>query len=262
MGKNVKAWYDSRFLEDGKPKWNTFVEAMKERYLPQDHDIQVTKRYEGIVQTGSLTGYVEAWQSLMVAVKAAGIVRTNKDHVIQFVTGLAKMEDRKSILDKEPDTLEDVYRAVTRIHHYSLLAHKYGRTGSTGDESKKTKEERFHLKMLQGAEKAKAFRDGLCIGCGKKGHFVVNCEETKKHLKVLKRFEKAAVQAGATRKNLKGNRKGVRFHLTETEEESEPEYDSTENSGDPESDTGTEIEESEVEEESGNETPGPQGGDR
>jgi hypothetical protein len=125
MGKNVKAWYDARFGEVEDPKWELFEQAIIERYLPGDHVIQVTKMYEGIVQTGSLADYVEEWQALMVAVRASGMNRTNQDHVIQFVTGLARVEDRKSILDQDPETLEDTYRAATRIRHYSLLAHDY-----------------------------------------------------------------------------------------------------------------------------------------
>jgi hypothetical protein len=136
MGKSVKAWYDCRFAELEDPSWELFESAITERYLPDDHVIQVTKKYERIIQTGTLEAYVEKWQSLMVAVKAAGIARTDQDHVIQFVTGLAKMEDRKSILDKDPKTLEDVYRAVTKIRHYSLMAHEYQRTGDTESESR------------------------------------------------------------------------------------------------------------------------------
>ena len=98
MGKDVKAWYDGRF-----------VDAITERYLPKDHKIMVIKRYETIVQTGSLFDYVEKWQVLMVAVKAAGISCTEEDHVIQFVTGLTHVEDRKSILDKDPQNMDDVY---------------------------------------------------------------------------------------------------------------------------------------------------------
>ena len=274
MGKNVKAWYDGRFEAIEDPHWELFEQAIKERYLPEDHVIQVTKKYENIIQTGSLMDYVEKWQSLMVAVNAAGIMRTEKDHVIQFVTGLSKMEDRKSILDKDPQKLEDVYKAVTKIRHYSLLAHKYSRTGTedhgyrtregkTRSEEKRyrAREEKTHLKLLQGAEKEQAFRDGRCIGCGKKGHFLVNCDATKKQLRVMERFEKATFQAGAKGTPKKGIRKGVRFHLTEIGEESETDYDSEPELGDPENESGTENEGEDKEEDSGNESPGPQGGD-
>lgn len=270
MGKNVKAWYDARFaVED--PTWKVFSEAIKARYLPEDHDIQVTKRYENIVQTGNLMDYVEKWQSLMVAVTAAGITRTDKDHVIQFITGLSKMEDRKSILDKDPRTLEDVYKAVTKIRHYSLLAHKYSRTedhgyrareGKIRSEEKKdgTRGWKRKLLLLQGAEKQAAFRDGRCIGCGKKGHFLADCDVAKKHLKVLEQVKKAAVRAQASMTPKKGARKGVRFHLTEVEEESESEYESEPELGDPENESGTEVEEEDQVEDTGNESTGPQGG--
>lgn len=258
MGKTVKAWYDAKFAEIEDPHWELFEQAMTERYLPEDHVIQVTKRYEGIIQTGTLTEYVEKWQSLMVAVHAAGISRTEKDHVIQFVTGLTKIEDRKSILDKDPRTLEDVYRAVTKIRHYSLLAHKYARTGDSGYHAR---EEKRQLKLLQGAEKAQAYRDGRCIGCGKKGHFLVDCDDTKKHLKVLKRFKNAAFQAGAAKTPKTGSRKGVRFHHTEIDGDPESEYESESNVEESEPEPGTENEEEdETEENAGNESPGPQGG--
>jgi hypothetical protein len=259
MGKNVKAWYDARFEAIEDPHWALFEQAIKDRYLPEDHTIQVTKKYEAIIQTGLLSDYVEKWQSLMVAVQAAGIRRSDQDHVIQFVTGLAKMEDRKSILDKDPKDLEEVYRAVTKIRHYYLLAHKYSRTGEAGYSRYREKEKQ--LQMLQGAERNEAFRDGRCIGCGKKGHFLVNCDETKKHLKILKRFKRE--NQGDPKTGPKpGIRKGIRFHLTEAGE-SETEYESEEKSEGGELESGTEIEEeNEIEEETGNETPGPQGRDQ
>jgi len=263
MGKGVKAWYDGRFEAiDTDPHWELFEQAIKERYLPEDHVIQVTKRYEGIVQTGPLSDYVEKWQSLMVAVRAAGIRRSDEDHVIQFVTGLTRIEDRKSILDKDPANLEAVYRAVTKIRHYSLLAHKYGRTGDSGLFDR-TRDHKNQLKMLQGAEKDKAFRDGRCIGCGRKGHFLNDCYQIKKTLKVLKLFEKTANQACTPKHPKSGTCKGVRFHHTEVDGGSESEYESDIESGGPEVDSGTENEgEVEIEEDEGNESPGPQEGGR
>jgi hypothetical protein len=50
MGKTVKAWYDAKFAEIEDPHWELFEQAMTERYLPEDHVIQVTKRYEGPVR--------------------------------------------------------------------------------------------------------------------------------------------------------------------------------------------------------------------
>ena len=273
MGKHVKAWYDGRF-GDYDPTWKVFVAAIQERYLPEDHVIQVTKRYENIVQTGSLMDYVEKWQSLMVAVNAAGIVRTDKDHVIQFVTGLARLEDRKSILDKEPENLEDVYRAVTRIRHYSLLAHKYTRTAETGirDRNREGRKGETQLKMRQGKEKEKAFREKRCIGCGKAGHFVVNCDAVRgieKKLKAIRRYEKgtekASVRDDSKKSPTTGKRKGVRFHLAEVEEESENDYESGPELGDSEPESGTEIEEEDEsdgqDDGTGNGSPDPQGGD-
>ncbi|MFN7739644.1 MAG: hypothetical protein ACK5RA_05225 [Cyanobacteriota bacterium] len=257
MGKSVKAWYDAKFATVEDPHWEHFEEAMIERYLPEDHVIQVTKKYEGVIQTGSLTDYVEKWQSLMVAVQTAGISRTDDDHVIQFVTGLSRLEDRKSILDKDPKNLDDVYRAVTKIRHYSLLAHKYTRTG---DQGYRHREEKTHLKMLKGAEKALALKEGRCIGCGEKGHFVVKCDKTKKALRVLRKTTELTSRPGPPRYPKAGSRKGVRFNLLEEEGEPESEYDSEENFGDSEIEDGTEEEgEDETMEKEGNEGPGPQG---
>ncbi len=61
MGRNVKAWYDAWFSEIEDPQWELFEEAIVEWYLLEDHVIQATKLYKGIIQTawGSLMEYVE-----------------------------------------------------------------------------------------------------------------------------------------------------------------------------------------------------------
>ena len=212
--------------------------------------------YEGVVQTGSLADYVEKWQALMVAVRASGIKRTDQDHVIQFVTGLARMEDRKSILDQDPETLEDAYRAATRIRHYSLLAHDYSRTVDT---EPSTQEEDSQLKILKGADKLRAYRDGLCLGCGKKGHFLDNCEESKKPLKVLKQFRDAAIQLGGLKNGiLKGGSRP-----TGMDEGSGTDYESGSNLGDSKSESGTDIGgEEQTKEVTRTKSPGPRGRDR
>ena len=202
MGKSVKAWYDGLLEDTDDLTWSEFCTAIKERYLPTDHVLQITKRYENVTQTGTLVDYVEKWQNLMVAVRAAKINRSEEDHVIQFVTGLARLEDRKAILDRDPKTLAECYRHVTTIRHYTLLAHKYVRTG----DHPRSREERNTLKMLQGAAKTEAFKKGACIGCGKMGHFLVDCPAVKQHLNVLKRFEKTTnrVTGDAKRKRVSG----------------------------------------------------------
>ncbi len=84
--------------------------------------------------------------------------------------------------------------------------------------------------------------------CGKNWHFLINCEETKKHLKVLKQLEKAVVQASAQRTPKDWNRKGIRMHLTEVEEESGTDYKFNNNFGDSKPEAGTKADDEEKEE--------------
>ncbi len=135
----------------------------------------------------------------MVAVRAAGISLAEKDHVIQFVTGLAKIEDRKSILDKDPQALEEVFQAVTKIHHHSLLAHRAHKCSCTCDPGYHDSvwEEKLQLKMLQGAEKVHVYRDGRCIGCGKMGNFLVSCKETKNTPESAETVRKGSCSGGS-----------------------------------------------------------------
>jgi hypothetical protein len=228
----------------------------------------------------------------MVAVRAAKISCMEEDHITQFVTGLSDMEDRKTILNRDPETLADVYQAVTKIRHSSLLAHEYS---STEDPTYCMAEENSTLKLLHGAEKPdmsgtelcvycgkvghseekcplrKKHRNyrkriekwtvprvaenpdvsstKLCIGCGKKGHFLVDCDATKKYLEMLKRFEKAAIRAEAQGNPKTGPRNGVRkenrFHL-ETKEESETDYETGDDLGGTENESGTEVGDNEI----------------
>ena len=234
MGKSVKAWYDGLVGDEENLPWSDFCTAIKERYLPTDHVLQVTKQYENVTQTGTLEDYVEKWQSLMVAVRAAKINRSEEDHVIQFVTGLARLEDRKAILDHDPKTLVECYRHVTTIRHYTLLAHRYDRTGG----NPMTQENHDALEILQGAAKTEAFPKGVCIGCGKLDHFLANCPMVQQHLKILKRFEKAANRTSAGTGTTKGTQKGVRFHGIKR---SKPGYGQGEHLGDPENKSGTDL---------------------
>jgi hypothetical protein len=41
------------------------------------------------------------------------------------------------------------------------------------------------LKKLEGTAREKALREGLCLGCGSKDHFISACPKTKRMLKVI-----------------------------------------------------------------------------
>ena len=247
MGKNVRAWYDNLY-SGGDPAWDTLMRDMRDRYLPTDHRIQVQKRFEDVVQIGSLADYVEKFQITLVAVQAAEIKKSDEEVIFQFITGLNRAEDRRSVLEKSPTTINDAYKAVMLIRQSTLLAHKYARTKKSHDSRGFTTQ----LKMLQGAERTEAMRKGLCIGCGEAGHFIVDCKKTKRRINVLRRPERRRNSTGAAR----GTKK-VRFHHTELSDAEEiSDEDPATSSGvdedeDPEEESEPETEGSE------NESPGP-----
>ena len=54
MAKVVQAWFDTRFLANPQPDWETAVAALKTRYLPMDHVPRLLRKFANFKQFRSL----------------------------------------------------------------------------------------------------------------------------------------------------------------------------------------------------------------
>eukprot|EP00961_Rhodomonas_salina_P169463 2283353-Rhodomonas_salina.1 len=95
---------------------------MIEQYLPPDHEICLQLVFERTVQRTTLLEYVERFQVLDSAVNFSELVITDKNKVVQFIKGLQKNEDRRFILERNPEDLNQVYNCVNTLQQAKTLA--------------------------------------------------------------------------------------------------------------------------------------------
>eukprot|EP00961_Rhodomonas_salina_P038873 522506-Rhodomonas_salina.1 len=136
--------------------------------------------------------------------------------VLQFVKGLSKVEDRLFILERCPQDLHCAYEAVTTLRQAKTLASnvtadprawrscspklsrefkamdkvkrlqkRLNTLQSQGGEEPAEEPTNKELKMLQGAEKQKAWKDGACLNCGKQGTMIKGCPAIKKEVQIV-----------------------------------------------------------------------------
>eukprot|EP00961_Rhodomonas_salina_P145896 1963844-Rhodomonas_salina.1 len=103
----VQAWMDGQFPVrlTTTISWPDLHWAMIERYLPPDHGIRLKLVFVRTVQCTTLLEYVERWQVLNSALIFAELIITNINKVFQFIQGLQKNEDRRFVLELNPENL-------------------------------------------------------------------------------------------------------------------------------------------------------------
>lgn len=266
MGKNVKAWYDSQYPGENRD-WDATKKALVARWLPTDHRLQVSKRFDSIAQNGTLLDYVDRFQQLMVAVNQAGITKDPIDITNRFISGLNKEEDRRMILQREPKTLADAISGTMVLRQAKILSSRNNNGSQRHSKPTKSYAENKNpaYNVLKGEAKKQAFAKGLCIGCGKDGHWLADCPTAKKALNALKSASLAAKASVTPRPNHKKtkdkNSRRVKFNSVEVEnnlEEDENEYDAANETEDPEI---SELESGDDQSESGNDSEGSQNSD-
>ena len=213
--RTVQAWLDGRFSmdPDDEPDWDVMREAMIERYLPPDHTMRLEIKFQTTVQRTTLLEYVELFQVLDSALLFAKMIISDMRKVLQFVKGLSKVEDRLFILERRPQDLNGAYEAVTTLRQAKTLASnvtadprswrsrspkrsrelkamdkvkrlqkRLNALQSRGGEEPEEEPTSKELKMLQGADKQKAWKEGACLNCGKQGHMIKGCPAIKKEV--------------------------------------------------------------------------------
>eukprot|EP00961_Rhodomonas_salina_P024771 333569-Rhodomonas_salina.1 len=85
--------------------WPDLHGAIIERYLPPDHGIRLKLVFVRTVQHTTLLKYVERFQVLDSALIFAELVISDMDKVFQFIQGLQKNEDRRFVLEQNPENL-------------------------------------------------------------------------------------------------------------------------------------------------------------
>ena len=225
MGTTVKSWYDSTF-EGRDPSWSELRDAMVGRYLPADHRLQVVQTFDGMTQTSTLLDYMEKFQKVLVAMKHACVDRAEEDKILRFIGGLRNEDDRKFLLEKGLSDMQEVYIVVNHLRQARILGRRQNKS-DLRDYKKSHKFQKFGgaLNKLEGAQRQKAFEKGLCLGCGKSGHWIADCTKTKKKLNSFQGGSKKGNQKpgilkrDGTKKN--GPSKKARFHNLEKEEQDE-----------------------------------------
>jgi hypothetical protein len=199
-GSKVKTWWTVAFRQQmGLPSWGQVKQAITARYLPPDHALRVQVRFETTGQYRmKLVEYVERFQVVAAAVELANLKLTEKQQILQFIRGLTREEDRRYVLEKEPETLDDCYNAVVNLLQSRRLSLRH-LSGPELGEGKYEREGRKDRKLhkLEGAAKKKAFAEGRCIGCGKAGHFVAQCPDlATKVQRIYKKLRKEKRKVG------------------------------------------------------------------
>jgi hypothetical protein len=121
---------DAEFADDDFPSWERFEQAMVELWLPPDHDVRINLVFDRMQQRDTLQNYVESWQILDAALKFSGVHIESIRKVMQFIKGLRDKDEKRYLLEKNPETLADVYRWVVRLRQSKFLTERLTSQGS------------------------------------------------------------------------------------------------------------------------------------
>ena len=114
--RDVQSWMDAKFADDDFPTWDRFERAMMYyRSLPPDHDVRINLVFDLTQQRDTLQNYMETWQILDAALKFSGVHIELIRKVMQFIKGLRDKDEKRYLLEKDPETLADVYCWVIRL---------------------------------------------------------------------------------------------------------------------------------------------------
>lgn len=178
MDPRVQAWMDACFQDP--PDWDELKEALINRYMPVDHKIQLELKFESLRESRGLEQYVETFQVADSALRLAEVSISDEKKVLQFVRGLEKEDDRRFILERRPASLKETYQAVVTLRQARTLA----------AEGKTSRERPRKYNRLEGAERQRAWKEGLCLECGSKEHRVADCPKLKGRKKDFKKFSR------------------------------------------------------------------------
>ncbi len=208
MGKVAQAWMDAEFGITS-PVWDTLSVSMKIRFVPPDHALRVELKFEVLCQgSSSLTAYVESYQKIDAALMYAEASVSNQRKVLRFIKGLSSSQDRRFLLERDPQDLKEVYKGVHILRQAMELSsdHRgFQYRGGIGAKRfkrlEKEKEREKNLMMLQGQAKTKAFKEGRCIGCGKSGHMIAQCPDVNKVMRKMQKYFAWTVKAKRAQSN-------------------------------------------------------------
>ena len=245
FGPTVKAWMDATFPSyEENPTFEELCEHLKLRFLPPDHAMRVELKFEEMAQhSDSLQRYVERFQIMNTAMVTAEVETSEKRKILRFIAGLEKEEERRFLLDKNPTELSQLYIAVVTLRQSKQLARRS--TYTPQPKNKNRDDKRLHA--LSKEEQKRAREKGLCLGCGKAGHFIAVCPETRRALKALSWQQKSKSSKKSTAATAGSSKKSKKFAqlLTELYEEMEEEEKEEEaGKSDTSSSSGSEAEES------------------
>jgi hypothetical protein len=270
MDETVQGWMDAEFADDDFPTWDRFERAMIDRWLPPDHDVRLNLVFDRMQQRDTLQNYVESWQILDAALKFSGVHIEPIRKVMQFIKGLRDKDEKRYLLEKDPETLADVYRWVVRLRQSKFLTERLSSKGSRmpknprgsrrkrrddsdSSGSRSPREKKYN--RLEGKARQEAWDKGLCLGCGSPDHQIKACPKVKRAIRRMTK-EYIAKQASKFSSSATAGSKKKRFHKLDSgkdEEKDDPpsqEEDKTETSeSDEESDKSQSQDES-----SGNES--------
>lgn len=184
MDPRVQAWMDACFQDS--PTWEELKEALVNRYMPVDHKIQLELKFESLRENRGLEQYVETFQVADSALLLAEVTISDEKKVLQFVRGLEKEDDRRFILERRPKNLKETYQTVVILRQAKTLA----------AESRTPRDKPRKFNRLEGSERQRAWKEGLCLECGSKDHRVADCPKLKGGKKDLKKFSRDSFNKG------------------------------------------------------------------
>ena len=225
LSETVQAWMDAHFAHDDFPSWDQFSEAMISRWLPPDHDLRLELLFGRMRQRDTLQQYVESWQVLDSALTFSQVHMTDTRKVMQFVTGLRERDEKRYLLDRDPETLADLYQGVVRLRQAKLLterlqpdrqnrssprkfrvqrSHRQLRYASDRSTSPKKDSGKRELHRLEGEARQKAWAEGRCLGCRDPDHLIAKCPKLKR---AVKRFTRQFIKKAPSDQATQGTRK-------------------------------------------------------
>ena len=245
MDETVQSWMDAEFADDDFPSWDRFEQAMVDRWLPPDHDVRINLVFDRMQQRDTLQNYVESWQILDAALKFSGVHIEPIRKVMQFIKGLRDKDEKRYLLEKDPETLADVYRWVVRLRQSKFLTErltskgsrmpknlKNGRRGKRDSDSSGSRSPRREKRYnkLEGNARQEAWDKGLCLGCGSPDQQIKVCPKTKRAIQRMTK-EYIAKQVSKFSSSATAGTKKRRLHKLDSGKEEPPtEEDKTETS--------------------------------